>query len=245
MEGKKYSLITVLMFFVVLADISADNRSEIYSAYINDRMDQWKAVIDKMQSSGTKDNEQLLELLNYQYGYIGYCLGFKKEAEARKYLELAENNLEQLEKAKFRIPVLYAYRSAFYGYRISLNTISAPFNGPKSINSAKKAVELDKENYLGYTQLGNAYFYMPAALGGSKKTAFEYFSKAQSIMEKDPSLTEKNWNYLSLLVTIAQSHTYLENYERARSVYEMILSKEPGFTYVKNDLYPKLIDKMK
>lgn len=64
-------------------------------------------------------------------------------------------------------------------------------------------------------------------------------------MEKDLSLTKRNWNYLSLLVTIAQSHTYLREYEKAKAVYENIMKLEPGFLYVKNDLYPELLVKMK
>lgn len=235
----------MLLLILPMTESIADNRSDIYSAYVTNRMDLWKNVTDKMQASAPKDNEALLELVNYQYGYIGYCLGFDKEKEARKYLSLAEDNLSKLEKAGFRVPVLNAYRSAFYAFRISLNPISAPFNGPKSLDHAKKAVELDAGNYFGYTQLGNAYFYMPAAFGGSKKTAFENFSKARSLMEKDPALTKGNWNYLSLLVTIAQSYAYLEEYEKAKVQYENILKLEPGFLYVKDDLYPKLLAKMK
>lgn len=227
-----------------MARILADNRSDVYSAYINNRMDIWKNVIDSMQASGITDNMVLLELINYQYGYIGYCLGFNMEKEAQRYLSLAEDNLAKLEKAGFRVPVLNAYRSAFYAFRISLNTLSAPFNGPKSLNYAKKAVETDSNNYFGYAQLGNAYFYMPAAFGGSKKIAFENFRKARALMEKDPSLTKENWNYLSLLVTIAQSHAYLKEYEEAKAEYENILKIEPGFLYVKDDLLPKLLAKM-
>lgn len=245
MEGKKNKLMIALLMMLSFTEAFADNKSDIYSAYVGNRMDLWKNVIDKMHAAGPKANETLLELLNYQYGYIGYCLGFNREKEARKYLSLAEENLSRLEKAGFRVPVLNAYRSAFYAFRISLNTISAPFNGPKSLDHAKKSVELDATNYFGYTQLGNAYFYMPAAFGGSKKTAFENFSKARSLMEKDAALTKGNWNYLSLLVTIAQSHAYLEEFEKAKAEYENILKIEPGFLYVKDDLYPKLLAKMK
>jgi tetratricopeptide (TPR) repeat protein len=118
-------------------------------------------------------------------------------------------------------------------------------NGQRGLNHGRKAVELDPQNYLGWIQLGNAYFYMPKSFGGSKQVAFENYDKARKIMEKDPSLTKNNWNYLSLLVTIAQSHTYLEQYDKARSEYEYILKIEPGFQYVKNSLYPELLKKMK
>lgn len=245
MERKRNKLMAALLLLLVSGQLYADNKGEIYSAYVSNKMDDWKSVIDRMEATESKNNEFLIDLVNYQYGYIGYCLGFDMKKEAQRYLSLAEKNVGILEKAGYKIPVLNAYRSAFYGFRISLNTISAPFNGPKSLNFAKKSVDSDINNYLGYTQLGNAYFYMPAAFGGSKKTAFEYFNKARSLMEKDPSLTKGNWNYLSLLVTIAQSHAYLGEYEKAKAEYENILKIEPGFLYVKDDLYPKLLAKMK
>lgn len=243
--GEKKNKLMLLLLLLIPLQTFAGNRSEIYSAYINNRMDLWKNVIDRMEATDPKTNEFLLELVNYQYGYIGYCLGFGKEKEARQYLSLAEKNVSVLVKAGYKVPVLNAYMAAFFAFRISLNAVSAPFLGPKSLNAAKKSVELDGGNYFGYVQLGNAYFYMPAAFGGSKKVAFENFSRARNMMEKDPLLTNGNWNYLSLLVTIAQSHTYLEEYDKAKAGYEHLLEIEPGFLYVKEDLYPKLLTKMK
>ncbi|HEX2921676.1 MAG TPA: hypothetical protein VHO50_10985 [Bacteroidales bacterium] len=237
--------IAIFLVLLLPALAFADNKSDIYNAYVTNRMDQWKSVIDRMQASSSKTNEFILELVNYQYGYIGYCLGFNKEKEGQKYLSLAEKNVEILEKAGYKVPVLNAYRGAFYGFRISLNKLSAPINGPKSLNNSKKSVELDARNYFGYTQLGNAYFYMPQAFGGSKSIAFENFSKARQLMENDPSLIKGNWNYLSLLVTIAQSYTYLEEFEKAKKEYEIILKIEPDFIYVKDQLYPELIKKMR
>jgi tetratricopeptide (TPR) repeat protein len=245
MERKRNKILILLMFMLITVNAFADSKADIYSAYINNRMDQWKNVIDRMQSAQPQSNESLLELINYQYGYIGYCLGYDKEKEAQRYLQMAEDNVHTLEKSGYKVPLLNAYRAAFYGFRISLSKISAPINGPKSLSYSKKSIELDKENYFGYIQYGNAHFYMPAAFGGSKQVAFENFDKARKLMEKDPALIKGNWNYLSLLVTIAQSYGYLEEYEKAKAEYENILKLEPGFLYVKNDLYPRLIAKMK
>lgn len=245
MERKKNRIILIMAFLLVSFSGSADDKEDIYSAYVTNRMELWKKVIDRMEASLPENNEFILELINYQYGYIGFCLGFNKEKEAREYLDLAEKNVERLEKTGYKIPVLNAYRSAFYGFRISLNKLSAPFNGPKSLNYAQKAIELDSRNWLGYIQYGNAHFYMPAAFGGSKRVAFENFDRARKLMESQPELTTKNWNYLNLLVTIAQSHSYLGEYTQARTVYETIMKIEPGFTYVRDELYPQLLKKIK
>ena len=85
---------------------------------------------------------------------------------------------------------------------------------------------------------------MPSALGGSKKEALKYFLKARDLVEKDPEFTSENWNYMSLLVVIGQTYTYLKDYTSAQEVYDNILKIEPEFLYVKDDLYPKLLKKM-
>jgi hypothetical protein len=227
-----------------VAELKADFKAEIYSAYINNKMELWKSVIDRMEAQKGKSNDLILELVNYQYGYIGYCLGFNKKEEARKYFVLAGKNIEILEKAGYRLSSVNAYKSAFYGYRISFNKLSAPLNGPKSIEYAKSAMKIDREDFLGYVQYGNAQFYMPAAFGGSKKEALAYFLRARDLLERDRPALENDWNYMSLLILVGQSYDYLNDYASSKAVYEEILLKEPGFLYVKDDLYPKLLKKM-
>jgi tetratricopeptide (TPR) repeat protein len=224
--------------------LNTNYRTEIYSAYINNNMNLWRRVIERMDTIPDKSNDLLLELVNYQYGYIGYCTGFDKKEEARKYLDLAQRNVEILENRKYNLSVINSYKAAFYGFRIGLNPISAPVNGFRSIDCAKMALKLDPVNYFGYVQYGNMKFYMPSALGGSKKEALEYYLKARDIVEKDPEFIPGNWNYMSLLVVIGQTYTYLKDYTSAQKVYDNILKIEPEFLYVKDDLYPKLLKKM-
>jgi hypothetical protein len=146
MTGSKHRLIFILLFLASL-QIKASYRSEIYFAYIQNRMDLWKSVIERMDAIQNKSDELLLELVNYQYGYIGYCLGFDKKEEAKKYLSIALKN----------------------------------------IDCARTALKIDPEYYFAYIQNGNMKFYMPSALGGSKKEALEYYLKdyasAQNVYE--------------------------------------------------------------
>ncbi|MBN2666036.1 MAG: hypothetical protein JXR67_05965 [Bacteroidales bacterium] len=243
MERKKNWLIAVILL-LTFAQVRADYRSDIYSAYINNRMELWKSVIDRMSSQPGKSDEFILELLNYQYGYIGYCIGFDKKDEARVYLNIAQKNLDLLEKKKYNPGVINAYRSAFYGFRIGLNPVTAPINGLRSIDCAKTAIKLDPDHYLGYVQQGNIQFYMPSTFGGSKKEALQHYLKARELLEKEPGAVTGNWNYLSLLVVIGQTHTYLKDYSSAQKVYDFIMRTEPAFTFVRDDLYPKLLKQM-
>ncbi|NMD03544.1 MAG: hypothetical protein GYA71_09760 [Bacteroidales bacterium] len=242
MERTKHYLIPLLFIFISV-NMAASYRTDIYNAYITNRMDLWKKVIDVMQGDNFK-NDALAELINYQYSYIGYCIGFEKKDEARKYLNLAERNLEILEKGKYDPSIIKAYKCAFYGFRLGLNKFTAPVNGLKSLENAKSALAIDSTNYFAWIQYGNVQFYMPATFGGSKKEGIEYFLKAKKIMEKHPDELINNWNYLSLLVLIGQSYTYINDTPSAKRVYESILEREPAFLYVKNELYPELLKKM-
>jgi tetratricopeptide (TPR) repeat protein len=245
MERAKYRVIILILLIMYGSELIASYRSDIYHAYVNNKMDRWKEVIDQMNTVPDKSNEFILELVNYQYGYIGYCIGYDKKNEAKKYLDLAQKNIDFLEKQKFRLSVVNAYNSAFCGFRMGLSILSVPYNGFRSIEYAKTAMELDSENYLGFVQYGNIQFYMPKSFGGSKKEGIDYYIKARKILEKDAANTKENWNYLSLLIIIGQSYYYLDDYASARAVYENILSLEPGFTYVRDELYPQLLKKMK
>jgi tetratricopeptide (TPR) repeat protein len=208
-------------------------------------MDIWKNVIDRMDRTDLKTDAFLLELVNYQYGYIGYCLGYDKKSEAKYYLELAQKNIDLLEKHRYKISLVNAYNSAFCGFRISLNFLTVTTNGRKSFEYATRALEIDNNNYLAWIQKGNIEFYKPKTFGGSKQEGIKHFIKARQLMEKSPEEISNNWNYLAVLTQIAQSYYYLDDYESSKSVYEKILSIEPDFVYVRDELYPELIGKMK
>jgi hypothetical protein len=244
MERSKY-FIVIILIFLGCSGLQASNKMDIYQAYIINDMKAWEKKIVEMNLQNGKSNEFIMELVNYQYGYIAWCIGNDKDDAAEKYLDLAEKNLSILEKAVYKLSLVNSYKSAFYGYRIGLNKFRAPFIGPKSVECAKLAIKLDDKNPYGYIQYGNSQYYMPTVFGGSKSVALEYYQKAEKLMELDENQIKNDWNYLSLLSIIAQAHTALKDYGSAKYYYDKILKIEPNFLWVKNELYPQLIKKMK
>ena len=238
MERTKY-IFFALLLMGLLSSSTPSRQAKVYQAYISNTMNQWQTVLNSMQNKQDPDLNFRMEMLNYQYGYVAYLLGKKKNDDARKYLEKAWKNLEFLEKKKHQLSTLYAYRSAFYGYEIGLNSLKAPYYGPKSMRYAKKAMEKDKSDPMGFIQYANIQFYMPSAFGGSKKEAADYYKKAILKMEAKRNWLN-NWNYLSLLATYGQALEALEKYEEAIKVYEKALRVEADFLWIKKDLLPKL-----
>lgn len=239
MERTKYFII----IFILLAAIQtmASDKTAIYNAYISGDMAAWKKVMDEMQQQPAKTTNFLAELVNYQYGYIGWCVGNNKEDEAKHYMDLAEKNLEILGKQNYSPSKINAYESAFYGFRIGLSPWKAPLLGPKSVKNAELAMQQDAENPLGYIMYGSSQYHMPAVFGGSKEEAIRYFEKAQHLMEYDSTQIRQNWNYLDLLTKIAQSYVEIKNYPKAKTYFEKILQVEPRFLWVKNELYPNFL----
>lgn len=197
-----------------------------------------------MQSSRLASNAFLLELLNYQYGYIAWCVGKDRDAEAEQYLLVAEKNLSLLESRKFGMAYIRAYQSAFFGFRIGMQVFRAPFMGPKSIAAAENAIAIDPNNPMGYIQLGHAQYYMPKAFGGSKERALEHYLRAERLMAQYARETTLNWNYLNLLTIIALAYEQEADLVNARQYYEKILKTEPDYQWVRDELYPALLGKL-
>lgn len=243
MEGTKYRLIIYLV--LLTSTLYGNTRKDIYDAYINNRMPAWKAIIDQLEIRSDRNVEEMLELVNYQYGYIAWCVGNNHKDEAIVYLKKAENNLEWLDAKKTVLSKVLAYRSAFYGFRIGVNVLKAPFLGPKSSACANQAITIGPDDFFGYIQMGNVQFHAPFLMGGSKPEALKYYLKAKALIQKSRLDYAADWNYLSLLVSIAKTYELIEDYIDAKLVYQEILRAEPEFKWVKDELYPQLLKRLK
>lgn len=244
MERKIY---TIVLGFILLISVKiyGNDKTEIYNAYIRNDMAAWKKIIDRMQNQERKSNENLLSLVNYQYGYIGWCIGNEKEKEAETYISLARYNLAVLERNNFNLSMVYTYFAALYGYEIGLSLIRAPFIGPKSMKYAENALKLDQGNPFAYMQMGNIQYYMPSMFGGSVNEAIRYFLQAKVLMENNQEAILQDWNYLHLLTLIVQAYTDVKDYRSAKAYCEIILKTEPRFLWIKDELYPQVMHQFK
>ncbi len=232
------------IFIFLIGTMSAQtNKSQIYQAYIKGDMLAWKSIIDNMQAQEPKSIELRLELANYHYGYIGWCIGSKNYDLAKKYLEKAEQNLSEIEKSGKYASNVCSYKAAFVGFQIGINTYKAPILGPKSVECAEKAILLDKTNPFGFMEYGNIEYYMPAMFGGSKSKAITYYLAALTLLERKPEYLKNDWNYLNFISILANAYTEVGNYDKAELYYKKVMTIEPEFSWVKNTLYPKFLKK--
>jgi len=237
MAWKKY--LSVILSCIVL--LGAQNYStKIYEGFISNNMQLWQRTIDEMQ----KAKHITLELINYQYGYIAWCIANDKISEGRKMLELANENLEMYFSNREKSAEYFAYKSAFLGYEIGLDKYKAPFVAKKSQEYLNKALFLDPNNYFVYLQKGHADFYKPSIVGGSKTRAIEYYKKALILYEKN-YYNKKDWNYLALITDLIKAYMDINNYSEAKIYAEKALKVEPNYKWVKEDLYPEILKNLK
>jgi len=237
-------IISCALVMSFLFKVQGNDKLRIYNAYVHNDMKTWKHLIDSIQKAKKTTSEILLTLVNYQYGYIGWCIGTDNDKEAEAYISLVENNLALLEKSNYRLSMVYAYKSALYGYKIGMSPIRAPYYGPRSIQYAKNSLQLNEDNYFALMQAGNIHFYMPRIFGGSVNEAIRYFLKAKTMMEKDNADIHQNWNYLHLLTLIAQAYSKADNYQAAKRYCDLILKIEPEFQWIKDELYDDILQKL-
>lgn len=231
-------LILFTLLFAFASVFGSDVGSKIYRCYVDKDMSTWRSVIDSLQKEkelGHLSDDAQWQLLEYQYGYLGWAVSEKKTMKkvAEIYLDVAEDNLDELVEKQGASATSNAYHAAFVAYEISLNPIKAPFIGLKCMKYGETAVEQDSTNYFALIQYGNIMNYMPEAFGGSKDKALANYLKAKEIMSREDRLRNDNWLYMNLLLTIADIYKGKKDFVSTKQYYQEVLELEPDYEYVK------------
>jgi hypothetical protein len=229
------------LFFTicVLFSVEGSNRSDIYQVFINKDTKGWKTVLDRMEKEPVKTNASLLELINYEYGYVGWCLNANNEKEGLIYMRLAEKQLDYLEKIGYKKSSVQAYKSIFMGFRMIVSPIKVPFLGMKCISCSQTAFELDKNNPIAVMQVGNMLYYRPRKFGGSKMAALNFYQKAEKLWESSGATTGE-WNYLNLLALMGMAYRETGLLEKAKAYGDKVRLLEPRFKWLNAYSYPSL-----
>ena len=218
---------------------------QIYQFYLEGRMDQWKEVMDQMNSEyeKTASMELLYELTEAQYGYIAWCLSVKQKKEAALLLDLADEHIETLLKWQKNNPRIYSLKGALYGFRIQLKPLKAPSYGKKSVEANDKAIQLGPREPQAWMEKANIAYYKPKAFGGSKSEAVLLYEKAVKLYEVTPERTIENWLYLNCLMGLGMAYEKTDQIQAAGIVYEKVLKMEPTFKWLSEEVYPQFREK--
>jgi tetratricopeptide (TPR) repeat protein len=240
MAGTFISL--VILFSPGFNLLASDPVEMIYSAFVEEKMDRWQEAINLLEREykETGNIDILYNLTLARYGYIGYNLGVNNRPEARKHIDLAEETIGRLNESQRYESSAYALQAALYAFRISMAPWRAVFWGQRSMNFINRAIDTDPNNPYAWIEHGNAMFYAPSALGGSKEEALKSYSKAIALMEKDIQENHR-WLYLNTLVGLAKSYQDTGNRPMSIITYRKALEFEPDFKWVRDKLLPELM----
>lgn len=211
-----------------------------YQAYISGEMDPWPGWIGELEREYARSQEPavLYDILIAHYGYVAWLIGMDRHDRAKEYLDNGRDHLEELERYSGYRSIAESMRGAFLAYEIGMNRSKAVWLGPRSMKHINRAVELDAQNPIAWMEKGNAEYHMPRIFGGSYHKAAEYYQKAIRLFESNGSDLQCNWRYLNALAWLAQSYDKAGEAQKAQTTYQKILKIEPGFEWVKEELYP-------
>ena len=128
------ALILFSLLFISASVLAQNVGKKIYKCYVDKDMSTWRSVIDSLQKQkelGALSVDETWMLLDYQYGYLGWAVSEKKtmKRKAEVYLDVAEENLDELIEKQGASATSNAFNAAFVAYEISLNPIKDPFIG--------------------------------------------------------------------------------------------------------------------
>lgn len=249
-EWSNYTFNKILTTLILLsittgAFSESPYKKNIYNAFVNRDMCKWEKVIQTMESANSATTiDQKLELVNYYYGYIGWLIGKKQYKPAEKLIPKGIKLINEVLAVSPKNATAYSFKGSFIGFRIGIDSYKGIFLGSDLRNNINKAMQLDPQNVQALIDKGNILYYSPCLLGGDKKLALNYFLKGARLMEKNNE-TYQNWVYLNLLTLIASAYEKTDKLEDAKLTYEKIIRNEPDIKWVKDELYPQLIAKIK
>lgn len=234
--------ILLIQFFLFTAFVMMHGQnSEFYSAYISGEMDHWKRTMDAMEEryNSGRSYELLYDLTIAQYGYIAYCMSTKEKKKAKEYVRKAEKNADNMLSHNNDWARVHAVKGAIYGFKVGQAPYKAPILGIRAIKEIAIAFELDPGDPHIWMEKGNIDFYKPAIFGGDKRDAIKYYLKAIELYEMDSIKLENNWLYLNTLSGLASTYIKTKQIRKANSTYQKILSIEPDFEWIRDDVYPE------
>ena len=243
MRYLKITIFLIFLFSEFFVSAQTSNKELIYNAYIQGNMKKWESVIVSIEKHKPSTLDEKLELISYYYGHIGYLLGIKNYEQAARYIDKGDKLIADVFKHAPKNATAYAFKGSFIGFRIGMSKFKAITLGPESSKSIAHAFELEPANIQAHVDKANALYHTPGIFGGDKKQSLKLFLKATTLLEKAKQ-TDNNWFYLNVLTLTAKNYEALEQLQNAKAIYEKIMRISPDYKWVKNELYPALLNKI-
>ncbi len=234
-------LATLTLSFLAGKSINLDNfDTRLATSYRSGQLNDWQGVIGDLTKlyAQTNDLGVLFKIAQTQYGYIGFLIGTGNTTEARRYMKMAESNVEKILDQRPDCHDALAIQSSLYAFHIALSPYKAPVFGPRSLMIIDEAYKINNTSPQVLIEKGNVAHYAPALFGGNLSKAIDYYTLA---IEKLQTGGQPSWILLNTLVQRAMVYDKAGMKTEARNAYKQILSVAPDFKWVRDELYPTFL----
>ena len=221
----------------------AQLEEKAYIAYINSSVFMWKQLskeADFILSDNNSTPKNKIEAIKLKYGLLYSCLSNKDEETYEKYLDKTLEQLELLLDKNPNSSTLHAITASIMSVQMGFSPMKGMTLGSQSGIHIGKAISLDTLNAAAWRQHANSKYFTPKMFGGDIQEAIKSYEHAIDLFEKENNTTD--WIYLDAMAWLGIAYEKTDQIEKAREVYEKALEIEPGFTWIKNQLLPDLIE---
>ncbi len=221
-------------------------RETIYEGYISGDVKKWEKGLEMLNKCEQQLNsvELKYEIALAQYGLIGFYMAEDKKNELESRLDETISLVKRILEAEPKHAQAHALLGGLYGLKIGMKPARGIYLGPKSSKHIEIATTQNPEHPAGWVEKGNAKYHTPFLLGGNMSEAIKCFTKAIQLFNANPVFKKYNWLYLHALAWLGQAYEKESNYYEAQVIYQKILSHEPNFAWVKDELLPALQKRM-
>lgn len=215
-----------------------------YKAYLIGSKSLWKKAVDERKAifENTRLASDLFDLVKAQHGLLSATMIDQDEDLFGEHVGETKDNIDKLIEEDYEVAEAKALLSSVYGFEMAYSSWKGMFLGPKSSSAIESALKLNNESPLVWMVQANSKLFTPAMFGGDKKEAVEAFEKSVLLFEEQGS-TSNNWRYLDALAWLGQAYSKIDEYDKARAVYNKALEIEPEFNWVKKALLPAIAQK--
>jgi tetratricopeptide (TPR) repeat protein len=218
-----------------------------YKAYLSNSVKMWKSVEAKARKkyeANPNNFQMLLKLTDIQYGLLNACVANKGEDTHKKYLKMAEKNVDTLLHYNNKWSAAHALKAGILSSEMAFNPAKGMILGPKNQKHIEKALKYNNKEPLAWIQKGNTKLHSPKMFGGDTEEAINAYKKAIEIFEQDSTGYKNNWQYINTLAWLGYAYSKEKEYEKALSMYQKALRIEPEFNWVKYNLIKKVKQKL-
>lgn len=237
----KKQLIVLFLIWISVKVYSNEYGSEIYQCYIRGEMVKYKDVLNKMKQTYDHAPSSVFQrqIIRVQYGLVSYYLGAKQDKDAYEEISDAEKRIAGLLKKHPKDASLISMRASFAGFKVILNPFSAVFLGGKLLRDMNKCKSIDFNDRDVLFLHSNSTYYAPSFLGGSKVAGLKNYLKLQSKIRLIDIKNTNDWFALMCLTANAMALVDSNKHADAIKLYNYILTVEPEYDWVRNELIPR------